>query len=334
MKNLTAAIAGARPKSRGYNMGDFHAREFHKAGVKVVAIANTSLESAASAAEDLQKEFGINAKPFQSLEALLKQENPDIVVIATPPETHYKNIMLALNAGCHVLAEKPLCWDLSKSPEQNFKDAKYLFKIAARKGRVLAANHQLASLCDAYIKIFNDGEYGNFRNCHGNFELKLITPGVLGKENNQSYASMDLLPHALSFLVKMFPEGHISSAVESSFSEGESVLRFMFGNGFGSISARLRIGYNRSATELSFGLNGLYVTKQIEKADAQGVSYSLIDGNGTLLANVGDPLREFDKRFVAAVANNNPGILLVNPEQALGIMRAQYLIMNHLSQQN
>ena len=135
MKNLTAAIAGARPKSRGYNMGDFHAREFHKAGVKVVAIANTSLESAASAAEDLQKEFGINAKPFQSLEALLKQENPDIVVIATPPETHYKNIMLALNAGCHVLAEKPLCWDLSKSPEQNFKDAKYLFKIAARKGK-------------------------------------------------------------------------------------------------------------------------------------------------------------------------------------------------------
>ena len=332
MSDLTAVIVGARPKSRGYNMGDFHARELHNAGVEITGISNNSLDSSALAASDLKNEFEINARPYSSLEEMLKLAKPDIVVVSTPPETHYKISMLALNAGCHVLAEKPLCWDLSKSPKRNFNDAKYLLRIAERKGKMIAANHQLAALCDIYMGIFND--YGEDRNpgSNDNFELRLITSGVPNQENNKLYVAMDLLPHALSLLIKLFPGGHISSAVESSSTEGENTLKFMFGNGFGSVPSKLTIGYNSSAAELSFGLNGFIVTKQIERRDAKGVFYSLVYNNKAL-ASAGDPLREFDNRFVAAVANNDPKMLLVSPGQLVGITHAQYQIMQHLTQQ-
>ena len=333
MLALKVAVVGARPKSRGYNMGDFHAREFHRAGETVVGIANTSLESAAAAAEDLRQDFGINAKPYASLEELLKAENADIVIVATPPETHYKHIMTALNAGCHVLAEKPLCWNVSNRQDQIPKDAKYLFRTATKKRRVLAANHQLTALWNDYLKTFYHGsDYQNAENYHGDFALKLITKGISGKENDLAYVAMDLLPHALSFLVKILPGGSIRSAVESSFGESLIELKFTFGNGSKSVSSHLTLGYNPSAPEFSFGLDGYNVTRQIKKADADGVSYSLADSKGTSV-NVGDPLAKFDRRFLLAAARNNSGLLLVKPEQELGVMAAQCQIMNYLSRQ-
>lgn len=57
-------------------------------------------------------EFGIAAR-YASLPRLLAAEKPDAVVIATPNDLHAPMGIAALEAGCHVLVEKPLAHTLA-----------------------------------------------------------------------------------------------------------------------------------------------------------------------------------------------------------------------------
>lgn len=45
---------------------------------------------------------------FGSLDEMLVNARPDIVIVATPPQTHFAAAEAALRAGCHVFCEKPL----------------------------------------------------------------------------------------------------------------------------------------------------------------------------------------------------------------------------------
>ena len=60
-------------------------------------------------AEEMAAAFG--AHPYPSLEALLAAERPDVVAICTPNWLHAQQSIQALEAGCHVLCEKPMCLD-------------------------------------------------------------------------------------------------------------------------------------------------------------------------------------------------------------------------------
>jgi predicted dehydrogenase len=54
-----------------------------------------------------QKRFpGCHA--YSSLESMLRQEHPDLVVICSPPVFHFGQIVTSLEHGCHVVCEKPL----------------------------------------------------------------------------------------------------------------------------------------------------------------------------------------------------------------------------------
>lgn len=84
----------------------------------------------------------------------------DAVVIATPATTHYSLIVDALQAGCHVLSEKPLaldpneCWELTKlaqhSQRQLFIDHTYLFHPAVQRGKQLVESGKLGELRYGY----------------------------------------------------------------------------------------------------------------------------------------------------------------------------------------
>src|SRR5687767_7755928 len=45
---------------------------------------------------------------YSSLEALLGETRPELLVIATPVASHYSLVLTALQAGCHILCENPL----------------------------------------------------------------------------------------------------------------------------------------------------------------------------------------------------------------------------------
>ena len=71
---------------------------------------------------------------FRDLPELLRETHPDIVVVATPPDSHYALAREALEAGAHVLCEKPFMPSLS--------EADAIIALAAKCSRRVVVNNQ------------------------------------------------------------------------------------------------------------------------------------------------------------------------------------------------
>jgi predicted dehydrogenase len=93
-------------------------------GVEVVAIASRTPRRA----EEFAAQHGI-PRGFGSYEALLESKDIDAVYIALPPALHYDWALRAIEAGKHVLCEKPLA--------ENAQLAQELMLAARRQGVVL-----------------------------------------------------------------------------------------------------------------------------------------------------------------------------------------------------
>lgn len=65
-------------------------------------------------AEQLAVRYRI-PKTYSDFDKLLAIEKPDVVHIATPPQSHFSLAMQALDAGCHLLVEKPLGLNASEA---------------------------------------------------------------------------------------------------------------------------------------------------------------------------------------------------------------------------
>jgi predicted dehydrogenase len=94
--------------------------------VELVAIAGTHREAAIAMAQ----RFGV-ADPIE-VEALLCLPEVDLVYIATPPFLHYSQAHAALEAGKHVICEKPLALTVAQAEE--------LIAMARHRDRLCIAN--------------------------------------------------------------------------------------------------------------------------------------------------------------------------------------------------
>lgn len=73
-------------------------------------------------------------RAFATLDELLEAARPELVVVATPPDTHAAHALRALEAGAHVLCEKPFVEEL--------EEADAVLAAADRSGRQVMVNHQ------------------------------------------------------------------------------------------------------------------------------------------------------------------------------------------------
>src|SRR6266851_4468141 len=55
--------------------------------------------------------IGSKAPAFVDFDKMVKEVRPDVVVVTTIDATHYRYIIRALELGCDVITEKPLCTD-------------------------------------------------------------------------------------------------------------------------------------------------------------------------------------------------------------------------------
>jgi predicted dehydrogenase len=103
MKKLKVGIIGAG------NMGRRHGRayRYHEARTQVVACFDVVPE----AARRYSKQFGCEAE--ESLEALLVRSDIDAVSICTTEEHHLIPVLMAAEAGKHILLEKPMAINLA-----------------------------------------------------------------------------------------------------------------------------------------------------------------------------------------------------------------------------
>ena len=95
MSNLTFAIIGAG------RIGNRHAGHIKNHGT-LIAVCDIDQ----SKSDKLGQEFEANS--YSSIEDLLANENPDVISICTPNGLHAVHTIKSLQAGSHVLCEKPM----------------------------------------------------------------------------------------------------------------------------------------------------------------------------------------------------------------------------------
>ena len=89
---------------------DIHIRELrNRADAKIVAVADPMEE------RRKQAETELGCKSYPTLAKLLKNDEVDVVVIATPSAQHAGDTKKALKAGKHVVCEKPMAMSLSET---------------------------------------------------------------------------------------------------------------------------------------------------------------------------------------------------------------------------
>jgi predicted dehydrogenase len=74
------------------------------------------------------------AATYETLEELLEAQHPDVVIVATPPDSHAELCVRALEGGAHVICEKPFV--------ETVGDADRVLAAASSAGRHVAINHQ------------------------------------------------------------------------------------------------------------------------------------------------------------------------------------------------
>jgi predicted dehydrogenase len=133
-------------------------------------------------------------RPTTSFAEVIKDPEVGAVVLATPAATHYDLARMALEAGKHVMVEKPLT---SSLPE-----GRKLVELADEVGRVLMCDHTLCytPAVQRIRGLVHAGEIGDVQFVDSvRINLGLVQPDV--------DVVWDLAPHDLSVLDFMLPDG-------------------------------------------------------------------------------------------------------------------------------
>jgi predicted dehydrogenase len=149
---LRAAIIGT-----GF-MGSVHARAVRVNGARLVGVAAASPESAAKGARALSAEGA-----FRSAEELVIDPEVDVVHICTPNDLHARLAEMALEAGKHVICEKPLVSSLA--------EAASLLELARRSGvvNVVPYVYRYYPMVRQARHMVSAGELGKVLLIHGSY---------------------------------------------------------------------------------------------------------------------------------------------------------------------
>lgn len=120
MRKITAAVIGV-----GY-LGRFHAQKYARAAqCDLVAVVDARQEARDAIAAE------VGTRPLADYRELLG--HVEAVSVVTPTPAHFAIARDFLEAGAHVLVEKPI----TETPEE----ARQLIELAARRGRILQVGH-------------------------------------------------------------------------------------------------------------------------------------------------------------------------------------------------
>ena len=126
---LGVAIVGCGFMGRRHMLG-FNA--LHKAGElngEIVALLDINAETADKLAEETFSLMGVKPKVYTSIDDLLKDDAVQALDIVTDPRTHHTIAIKAMEAGRHVLCEKPLSLTI--------KTGRMMVEAAKRTGMIL-----------------------------------------------------------------------------------------------------------------------------------------------------------------------------------------------------
>lgn len=145
----------------------------------------------------------------QSLVKVLRQAQPDVVIVNTPTEHHYRQVVTALDHGCHVLVAKPLTATLPQAmrivARAHHVDRKVVVGQQIRFNR-----HYLA-----VAKFLASGAIGSVESVHLLNSKPRPEPMNLGKIPQP--ALLEMACHHFDALMAMFPMSQPQAIMATGF---------------------------------------------------------------------------------------------------------------------
>jgi predicted dehydrogenase len=168
---------------------------------------------------------------YSDMEDMLTTSRPDIVHIITPPDTHLSLGLTALEAGCHVLMEKPFT--------VYAHEARQLIEKAKSVERKITVNHfhNLSPAALQLRSIISNGLLGDIIHVESFFGYSLKSPvlSTLLKDQNGWFCRLpgrllqNNISHLLSKIVELMPdEDPVVSAYASRFGEETKAVDFAY----------------------------------------------------------------------------------------------------------
>jgi UDP-N-acetylglucosamine 3-dehydrogenase len=309
-------------------MGRNHARVYQEIpDVELVAV----VDSDSTLAQETTRLRGGCA--YTDYRPMLEEMQPDVVTVAVPTNAHFRVVLDALEAGCHVLVEKPIAATLEEGQQ--------MIERAAGLGRILAVGH-IERYNPAVIELkrrLDAGELGGVFQVHarrlGPFPARVRDVGVV----------VDLAPHDLDIMRYLTgkeverlyaeTEQEIHTAHEDLFS---GLIRFEDG-----VLGILNINWltPTKVREVTVtGQRGMFLANLLtqdlyfyENEEAGGLDWSHL----SLLRGVGEgemvrlrlrrrePLRVELEAFVATV-KGEPGAVVSGSDGLIALKLAQALV--------
>jgi UDP-N-acetylglucosamine 3-dehydrogenase len=311
-------------------MGRNHARVYQEIpDVELAAVADTD----SSLAQEAARLRGGHS--YTDYRVMLDEIKPDVVTVAVPTHVHFQVVLDVLEAGCHVLVEKPISATL--------EEGRQMIARAAELGRILSVGH-IERYNPAVIELkrrLDAGELGDIFQVHarrlGPFPVRVRDVGVV----------VDLAPHDLDIMRYLTDkeverlyaetEQEIHTAHEDLFS---GLIRFE-----GGLIGILNINWLTPAKvrEITVtGQRGMFLANLLtqdlyfyENEEAGGLDWnhlSLLRGVGEgqmvrLRLRRREPLRVELETFVA-VARGEQGAIVSGDDGLVALQLAQALVQS------
>jgi len=172
-----------------------------------------------------------DAAALGELDAVLCDRSVEAILLATPPQTHHPLAKRALEAGKHVLVEKPLATRLS--------DAHELADIAEDTELVLMPGHTFiySPAVNAVRNLIQEGVVG---------DIHFITSSRMNLGKYQSNGVLcDLAPHDLSILLYWLeqPVVEVAASGSSVFEQGVPETAFLTLTFRGGTAANVQLSW-------------------------------------------------------------------------------------------
>lgn len=301
---MKTAIIGAGRNRNG--IGKYISKYLHKNGANVVSVLGTTGQTAGLAAENLE-EYGINAESYIDFDEMLRAEQPDAVVIASPADTHYDYLIKCIDNNVHVFCEKPFVLP-QKGVAQRKLEA--LFDAAEKKGLVVAMNSQWPFSMHYYEKLCGLLTKESLKT----FSIRL-SPSCSGTD-----MIPDSVPHALSLLYQTCGAGELSNISIDVRSKDQMAVSFQYSCHRGEIQVTISLVKEASQPRsFSFGFNDAMVTRIIDTD-----SYTIFFKYGSRVLDIPDPLERSVQNFLSAVKEGrSPAIgkdIILKTQQMLDII--------------
>ena len=150
-----------------------------------------------------KKAAGLSAKLYADYDEMLAAEKPDMVDICTPTYLHVEMAIKAMEAGAHVLSEKPMAL--------NGKETDILLDAIKRTGkRYMTA--QVVRFMNAYKYlrgVIESGKYGKLESLH----MQRVSPTPRWSWNNwfldekrSGHVALDMMIHDVDYMQSVFGE--------------------------------------------------------------------------------------------------------------------------------